>query len=65
MQIVKIIYTMFAWPQGIVVGNLIASAMTSVAVSVWHHVRLKRMEDRYQIVIQKLTEKLESLGNSD
>ena len=37
-----ILWEMYDWPGGIVVGNLIASAITSVALYVKLHLRLKK-----------------------
>lgn len=39
-----IISEMFAWPQGIVVGNLIASAITSTIVVIRNEVHHKRTQ---------------------
>jgi len=33
---------MFAWPQGIVIGNLIASALTTTIAHVWLHKHLHK-----------------------
>lgn len=58
---INVLYTMFAYPAGIVLGNLIASAITGVLALVYHrwkfrrlHARIDAMEDRYQTVIKKL-----------
>jgi hypothetical protein len=40
---IAILKTMFAWPQGIVVGNLIASGITSLIVIVRNEVHHKRL----------------------
>ena len=41
-MIAHIIWVMFQWPQGIVVGNLIASAITSVLVYLKLHARMNK-----------------------
>lgn len=63
----NILVTMFAWPMGIVVGNLIASALTSVAMLVYHHwkfrslhERIRRLEDRYHPVTKDAVSTLET-----
>lgn len=33
---------LFAWPQGIVVGNLIASAMWAIPAFITHHLLIRR-----------------------
>lgn len=43
-MIAHIIVEMFAWPQGIVVGNLIASAITSSIVAMRNEVHHKRTQ---------------------
>lgn len=40
----NILRTMFAWPQGIVVGNLIASGITSLIVILRNEVHHKRTQ---------------------
>lgn len=34
--------TLFAWPQGIVVGNLIASALWALPAFITHHLLIRR-----------------------
>jgi hypothetical protein len=55
---VNILGTMFDWPQGIVVGNLIASAITTSLGLWWHRWQMSKHEDRYRIVIKELREEI-------
>lgn len=42
-MIFKFIHILFAWPYGIVVGNLIASAIWAIPTHIYLHVKLSRI----------------------
>lgn len=41
-----VLWVMFQWPQGIVVGNLIASFIIWLPHTIHQHIRFKRIEDQ-------------------
>lgn len=57
-----ILYELFWWPGGIVVGNLIASLMWATPTHLWLHRKLNR---HHEAVKQHITQTLEGNKHSD
>lgn len=63
--IITVLSTMFQWPQGIVVGNLIASAIIGIPAYIHTHLKLRNLHhrlDRYQTVIKSLNAETSKAG---
>ena len=52
-EIARVFKTMFDWPYGIVVGNLIASIMWAAPAFIHLHIRLRRHERKLDQIAGK------------